>query len=173
MSFFAHNRLVHGLCLTFCAVLVAGCQKATEAVAQKAVEQALGVEVKQDGNQVVFKGKEGDVSVTSGAGTSVPASFPKDVPLPEDATVESVMEFGGSQIVTLAVAGELDAVIDQAAERMQAQGWEQAMRSVTAAEGGMLAYSKKAEDRSASLMFSTQGEGKVQLVASVKSAGRN
>ncbi len=173
MHFPARNRLLPGLCLASCLVLVAGCQKATETVAQKAVEKALGVEVKQDGNQVVFKGKEGDLSVTSGEGTSLPANFPKDVPLPEDATVESVMEFGGSQIVTLAVPGTLDAVIDRAAERMAAQGWEQAMRTVTANEGGMLAYSKKVEDRSASLMFSTEGDGKVQLVASVKSAARD
>ncbi len=169
----SHRRIPLSLCLASALVLLTGCQKATEAVAQKAVEKALGVEVNQDGNQVVFKGKEGDLSVTSGEGTALPAGFPKDVALPKDARVESVMEFGDTQIVTLAVPGTLDAVINSAAEAMVAQGWEQAMRSVTANEGGMLAYSKKAEDRSASLMFSTEGDGKVQLVASVKAAARN
>lgn len=167
----ARNRLLPGLCLASCLILVAGCQQATETVAQKALENALGVEVKQDGDQVVFKGDAGGLSVTSGASAALPDGFPKDVPLPEDATIESVMEYGDTQIVTLAVPGALESVIDRSAERMAEQGWEQAMRAITAGEGGMLAYSKKGggQDRSASLMFSTD-EGKVQLVASVKTA---
>lgn len=163
------------LCLASSLILVAGgCQKASEAAAERMMEKALGVEVEKDGNQVVFKGKEGDLSVTSGEGTALPKNFPADVPLPEDAKVESVMEFGGTQIVTLSVPGTLESAIEDASERMVAQGWEQGMRAVTGGESGMLAYSKKADDqeRSASLMFSSD-EGKVQLVVSVKDARGN
>lgn len=160
------------LALAASVTLLAGCQKATEAVAQKAVEKALGVEVNQDGNQVVFKGKEGNLSVTSGEGTALPAGFPSDVPLPENAKVESVMEFGESQIVTLVVPDLLDTVVDEAGKRMVAEGWKQELRSITVNEGGMLVYSKEAEDRSVSLIFSESGEGNVQMSVTVKAAAK-
>ena len=66
-----------------------GCKRASEAIAEKAIEQASGdkVDIKQDGDTVSIKTDQGEMKVATaqdGGSVALPADFPGDVFLPEE-----------------------------------------------------------------------------------------
>ena len=107
------------------------------------------------------------MKITGGDGTKLPASFPKDVYLPSDYTVESAMETPDVLVVTLATKGKIGTLADAAGKdkreqgipllnHMAAQGWKQSFVMQTAGESQMAVYEK--DKRSATVSFSAEGE---------------
>lgn len=151
-----------------------GCKRASEAIAEQAIEQASGdkVDIEQNGDTVNIKTEQGEMKIaTAQAGGSVtlPADFPGDVFLPEQRTVSSAMDMGGMKAVNIATATALAQVSADVEKSMQGQGWKREMSMQTSADSSTLIYSKdkrqavyqmmKAEDGGTQLAVRTGGEG--------------
>ena len=151
-----------------------GCQRASEAIAEKAMEQASGdkVDIEQNGDTVSIKTDKGEMKVATaqgGASVALPADFPSDVFLPEQRTVSSAMDMGGMKAVNIATSATLAQVSTEVEKTMQARGWKREMSMQTGADSATLIYSKdkrqavyqmmKAEDGSTQLAVRTGGEG--------------
>lgn len=123
-----------------------GCKRASEVIAEKAIERASGnkVDIQRKGESLSIKTDEGELKVaTAGAGGSValPEGFPTDVHLPARRTINSAMEMAGMKMVNLqtpASPGEVSADVEKS---MQGQGWKREM-SMQASGGSTLVYSK-------------------------------
>ncbi len=124
-----------------------GCKRASEAIAEKAIEQASGdkVDIKQDGDTVSIKTEQGEMKVATaqeGGSVALPADFPADVYLPEPRTVSSAMDMGGMKAVNIATTAALAQVSAEVEKSMQDQGWKREMSMQTGADSSTLIYSK-------------------------------
>lgn len=112
--------LVAGVCVVL-AIGVAACKQA----AQKAVEQATGVKVEDDGGSVTVKTDEGEATVKTGQ--KLPERFPESVPVYEG-TIEtaSSMTAGGTETFSVVVQADddLDTVKKFYLKEMPARGWK-------------------------------------------------
>jgi hypothetical protein len=145
------------------ALCLAGCGKSpSERLAEAAVSAASGhkVEVDKDGGQVTIKSDQGDLKIASGESAALPASFPKDVYLPAEYSIDSVMEMPNAQVVSLAASGSAATLFADASKQMQAQGWKQTMAMQQSGSAQMLAFEK--DRRSAMLTFDEQ-DGAVKV----------
>ena len=107
------------LCLCALSFVLAGCSKIEEKMAEKAAEKATGgkVEIDSKSGQVKMKqkgpdGKETEVQL--GQNTSVPADFPKSVPIYPGAKVMaavSISQGENGHMVTLSTKDSVDAVL--------------------------------------------------------------
>ena len=131
-------------------VALPGCQRASEAVAEKAFEKAVEtasgekVDIEQDGDTVIIKTDQGEMTVASaqdGGSVALPAGFPDDVFLPAQRTVSSAMDMGGMQMLNMTTPQELTAVSADIEKSMQGQGWKREM-AMQAGGGNTLMYSK-------------------------------
>ena len=87
------QRLLLALAIA-AACALPGCQRASETIAEKAIEQASGdkVDIKQDGDTVSIKTEQGEMKVApaqDGGSVALPADFPTDVFLPEPRTIST------------------------------------------------------------------------------------
>ncbi len=117
--------------------LVAGCASA----AQKAAEQAAGVQVNQNGNQVTVKGNDGN-SLT--VDSSIPAEL-KDFPVPQgfksDGGGTLSSDGGAMSAVSWKGTGQIQTVIDFYKNTLPGKGWKEES-TVVSSDGGMLNYSR-------------------------------
>ena len=164
----------------FLAALIAGtfalpaCKRASEAIAEKAIEQASGdkVDIDQDGDTVSIKTDKGAMTIATaqdGGSVALPADFPTDVFLPTQRTVSSAMDMGGMKAVNIATGAALAQVSAEVEKTMQSQGWKREMSMQSSADSTTLIYSKdkrqavyqliKAEDGGTQLAVRTGGEG--------------
>lgn len=154
--------------LLCCAVVALGaCQKSSEErMAEVAVERATGgqVTIEKSGEQVTVKTDDGELKMSTGANLALPAAFPKDVYLPRNHTVQSVVESAGVTMVALDAAGDIAKMHDEASAGMKAQGWEQLMSMQSDAENRMLVYQK---DRRTASMTLERDEDRVQFTVQV------
>jgi hypothetical protein len=160
-----HSRL---LPLLACAAFsIAGCQKAADAATEAAIERASGekVEVDRDGGQVRIKTADGELTMQAGDALPLPADFPKDVYLPGRYDVNSVMDMGGTQVVSVSTRGKVSGVFAEAQQAMADAGWTQTMSMQHSADSAMLSYEKDA--RAAVLSFN-RGEGSDGVVMAVQ-----
>lgn len=160
-----HSRL---LPLLACAAFsIAGCQKAADAATEAAIERASGekVEVDRDGGQVRIKTADGELTMQAGDALPLPADFPKDVYLPGRYDVNSVMDMGGTQVVSVSTRGKVSGVFAEAQQAMADAGWTQTMSMQHSADSAMLSYEKDA--RAAVLSFN-RGEGNDGVVMAVQ-----
>lgn len=160
-----HSRL---LPLLVCAAFsIAGCQKAADAATEAAIERASGekVEVDRDGGQVRIKTADGELTMQAGDALPLPADFPKDVYLPGRYDVNSVMDMGGTQVVSVSTRGKVSGVFAEAQQAMADAGWTQTMSMQHSADSAMLSYGKDA--RAAVLSFN-RGEGSDGVVMAVQ-----
>jgi hypothetical protein len=160
-----HPRL---LPLLACTVFsLAGCQKASDAATEAALERAGGqdVEVDRDGGRVRIKTADGELDIQAGGSLPLPADFPKDVYLPSRYQVNSVMDMGGMQVVSVTTSGKVSDQHAQAQQAMTAAGWQQTLSMQHSADNAMLAYEKA--ERAAVLSFN-KGEGGDGVLMSVQ-----
>lgn len=131
-------------------------------MAKVAVERATGgqVKIERSGEQMIVKTGDGELRMSTGSKLVLPASFPKDVFLPRDYSVRSVVESADVTMVALQTRGELAALQDEANAGMQAQGWEQVMSMQLDPGNRMLVYQKESRTVSMTLM---RDEDHVQL----------
>ncbi|GAB3338549.1 hypothetical protein [Marilutibacter aestuarii] len=163
MSMFpAPVRLV--LATALVAVLASACQKsAEERMASAAASAATGqdVEVQRDGDTTTFSTDEGDVTVATGEGLSLPDGFPDDVYLPREYTLRSVLNVAGTQVLSLSTRGDATTLFNEASAEMKAKGWTQTMAMQNDARNAMLAFEKG--ERNAVVSVNGDDDGEVQV----------
>lgn len=156
------------LVLSACLILsLAACQKAADAAAETAIERASGqkVDVDRDGDRMRIKTADGELNMQSGKALPLPADFPKDVYLPGRYAVNSVMDMGGTQMISVATNGEVSGLFTDAQHAMGQEGWKQTMSMQHSADSAMLSFEKG--ERAAVLSFN-QGEGDNGVVMGVQ-----
>lgn len=145
---------------------LAACGKSPEERAAGAALSAItgtDVDVAKDGDKVTFGEGDQAMTISSGDSAQLPGSFPKDVFLPADYAVDSVVDSAGFTMVSVRTEGKVPAMAAAAQKHMQAAGWKQSMAALDDETSQLLAYEN---DRGTALMsFSTDdGEGVVYSV---------
>lgn len=161
------------LSLALAVVLSAGaCQKVGETAADAAIERATGARVDRDGDQVTLRSADGQLAIRAGDSVALPEDFPRDIYLPADYRVNSVMDLQGVSMVSLSAPGQVSALFAAAREAMQAQGWTQSMSAQHSADTAMLAFEKgdEAQRRSATLSFN-RNNGDEHVIVGVQLQG--
>jgi len=122
-----------------------GCKRAGQSAAEAAIAAATGgkADVNSDGTTTI-RSKDGKETMTISAGgnASLPADFPKDVFLPSDYKVESVMQMPGAMVAHVLTPGTLGAVASDADKGMQAQGWKQTMTMAQSEQAHIVMWEK-------------------------------
>ena len=168
----SHSRLPPCLVgLVVAAGLLSGCQRAADNLAEGAIERASNgkVDVERDGDKVTVKAEQGAMTMRTGESLPLPAAFPKDVYLPDDYAVNSVMDLEGVNVLSLRAPGKVPALFADARAAMAAQGWKETMAMQHSVDNALLAFEK--EQRAATLSFNDAGNGDVTLGVQLR-AGR-
>jgi hypothetical protein len=128
-------------------------KSAGERAAEAAIEAGTGQKADVDAKNgaVTIKTDKGEMKMTSGDTAALPASFPKDVYLPEHYAVKSAMEMPNAMVLEIEAPGAVATLAADASKRMQAQGWKQQMAMAQTGQSQVLVYEK--EKRSATLSF--------------------
>jgi hypothetical protein len=131
----------------------AACKRAEHAVADAAIEGVSGGKVKiaRDGNRTTISTDQGEMAMQAGDALPLPKDFPGDVYLPRGYRVNSVMDMGGLQVISLQAQGKVAGLFADARDVMAKQGWKQTMAMQNAADTAMLSFEK--EKRAAVLSF--------------------
>ncbi len=152
------------LSLSLAIIALPGCRKSQESMADTAIERASGgkVKVSREGDRMTIKTEQGEMAVQNGEALPLPRDFPDDVYLPKGYRINSVMDMGDAQVLSLQASGKVSALFDTAREAMDKQGWKQTMSMQNSTETAMLAYEKGG--RAAVLSFnSNRGEPGVTM----------
>lgn len=156
--------------LMACSVLVLGCsqvsEKASEKLAEKALESASGGDVKVDleDGQIKVESKDGSSSFKTGEDLSWPKSMPADVPQISGAKISNVSEASTAEGQTFMVWFEGISDEDQVNKfkaDLEAQGWS-ISGTTTTPESTYIAAEKA--DWSLTATFNTE-EGQGIIVA--------
>src|SRR5690606_7262979 len=100
------------------------------------------------------------MTISSGDSARLPASFPKDVYLPADYEIDSVVDSAGFTMVSARTGGDLGDASQAARQQMLDAGWKQSMAATDDDTNHPLAYEH--DDRTALMSFSTDsGTGPV------------
>lgn len=157
-------------------VAMAGCSKSPEErIAEAAIGAVTGTEVSvdEDGEQVTFGSGADAVTISGGDTAKLPATFPKDVWLPGDYTVESVMDSGKFTMLSVHADGAVADLAAAAQQQMEGAGWKRSLSSQDASSS-MLAFQNA--DRNALLSFDKHDESgvvyTVQLSTTEAAAGQ-
>jgi hypothetical protein len=148
-----------------------GCQRAGEAIAERAIEGASGdkVDIDQHGDTVSIKTEQGEMKVATaedGGSVALPADFPSDVFLPTQRAVNSAMDMGGMKMVNVTTSAAPSVVSADVEKAMQAQGWKREM-AMQAEGSSTLIYTK--EQRQAVYQMTQADGGGTQLA--IRSGG--
>lgn len=115
---------------------VAGCG----AVAEKAVEQATGVDVDQDKDSVTVTTDDGDATISSGG--KLPAGFPSDVPVYSPSEVQTSMTFedptGTRHTATLTTSDSVSDVMTWYADEFGQGGYKTVSTFETGDSGSII-----------------------------------
>lgn len=141
-------------------VVVPGCKKSEDAIAEAALKQATGkdVDVTRDGESMTIKAGDAEIQVATaeeGGTVALPADFPEDVFLPAQRAVNSAMDMGGMKMVNITTAALPAAVSAEVETAMQAQGWKREM-AMQAEGSSTLIYTK---DKRQAVYQMMKGEG--------------
>jgi len=131
------------------AVLIVGCGKASEKVAEFAMEKAIEkdgggkakVDLTQDGKMTITSDK-GDVQIDASGAASVPEGFPEDV-MVYAGKITTAMKMPEGFMVTIETDDAVEKVVAAYNEAMKAKGWTQE-NSLALGEQTMLGYKKDA-----------------------------
>jgi hypothetical protein len=137
-------------------VAATGCRKAGEAAAEAAIERASDgkLEVDRDGDVTTLRGEDGSqMRMSTGDDLTLPVNFPRDVYLPREYALNSVVEMGPVTMVQLSSTQTVSDLYASADQAMQAHGWKQVMAMRQASGSAVLGFEK--EQRRASLTFSS------------------
>jgi hypothetical protein len=167
-----------GLLIVALGLPFAGCGKAKESVAQKAVEKAMETAASKDGTKVeldknkmtvttkdggsttltasekgdalTMKTADGTVTMTSGDNAKVPDDFPKDIPLYPGAKPNSASSSSKDKAFTLQFTTKdpVDKVGEHFKKEIIAQGWTEGMVMSTPGEQATMMLNYTKGDRS-------------------------
>lgn len=136
-----HRRVWAMAAMLTVSTVAVGCgkaaDKASEKIAEKAIEQSAG-----DGVDVDINADDGTYSVNTPdgsyqAGTSVPDTWPDDIPLPKDLNVSSGMNAtdAGTQVVTVSGSTGDDLNELKALYKSALSGWTEGYSSESVTDG--------------------------------------
>jgi hypothetical protein len=154
--------IVMGMTMVSCLVL-AGCKKAGEKVAEKAIEAGMakeGVNAKVDasGGKVTIQTKEGTAVYAGGKGATVPENFPKDVYVYEGAAIIASVSVPDGFNLVMETSDSADKVLAAMKSKMTGFGWKEEM---TMNQGKTSLVSYKKGERMA--MFNVAADKKTQI----------
>lgn len=145
-------------------LLLAGCMKsAQESATEAAISAATGqaVQVDQDGETVTIATGEGAMRISGGEALTLPADFPEDIYLPDDYRVRSVMDMGGTRVLSLSATGTSAQLFADARDAMARDQWTLGTAMQHETNASMLAFEK--DNRAAVLSFVGGKDGDVQI----------
>jgi hypothetical protein len=153
---------VVGMTMVSCLVL-AGCKKAGEKAAEKAIEAGMAREgVKADvdtsAGKITIKSKDGTSIVSTGKGAVVPENFPKDVYVYEGATILAAISVPDGFNVNMETSDSADKVMSTIKSKMTGFGWQEET-SVNQGKNTMVGYKKG--ERTA--MVNVNGDNKTHI----------
>ncbi len=153
------------------ALAAGGCQKVGQTAADAAIARATGIAIDRHGEPAGGDGVEARPDARSRS-VALPADFPEDVYLPVHYQVNSVMDLQGVSMISLSVPGEVDALLADAREAMQAAGWTQSMSAQHSVDSAVLAFEKGdgGPRRSATLSFN-RNHGDRHVIVGVQLQG--
>lgn len=137
-------RSALALALSALVLTLPACKKARDAAVDAALERATGVKVDRDGNTVTVRTSEGEARIASddgGGNLVLPASFPKDIQLPAQYKLSSVMELGGAQVLSMTTPEAMGSLFNSLSGGMERSGWTRELSAQTG-DGGTLGFSK-------------------------------
>lgn len=153
-------------------VALVGCgKKAHESMTEKIIEHQMAKEgvkgqVDISGNKVTVETKEGKTSYAVGAGTQIPDTFPKDIPVYGGVTVMASVSTPDGHNLTLASKDSVEKIMAFYKGKMTGAGWEEAM-AMNQPESSMLVYKKGG--RTVSVVVSHSGDAtQISLTAAQK-----
>ena len=100
-----------------------------------------------------------------GEALPLPKDFPGDIYLPQDYRINSVMDRGDMQVISLQAPGRVSGLFGAARDSMDRQGWKQTMAMQDSTDNALLTYEK--EKRAAVLSFNG-GQGMRGVTMSVQ-----
>lgn len=151
------------------ALALSACGKSPEErIAEAAIGAMTGkdVSVDKDGDKVTFGDGDEAVTFSGGDGAALPGNFPKDVWLPGDYKVESVMDATGFTMVAMRADGAVGDLAGTARKAMEGQGWKRTMETQDETSS-LLAFED--DTRSALLSFDGHDEGGVAYTVQLSS----
>ena len=169
MSIRLHRFYLFAATLVLVATPLAGCQKAQQMMTDSAIEHATAgkVKISRDGDRVVIKGEDGELAMQHGDALPLPKDFPADIYLPKGYRINSVMDLGGTQVISLQAPGKVADMFGSARDAMDKQGWKQTMAMQNSTDTAMLTYEKA--ERAAVMSFnSDRGEQGVSMSLQVR-----
>ncbi len=166
------NRLVWVVSAFALIALFLGCGNAKEAAQERALESAAAaqgndVDIDIDGDALTVTSQDGAVSVTTGENVSLPAGFPKDVPIYPGAQVRAAVQDAGSNgyHAQLHTADAVDKVAEYYTKEVESHGWVE--DSVVKQAGGqpMQVLNYTQDERTLNIMILGEGQGSSITVA--------
>jgi hypothetical protein len=132
-------------------MVLAGCQKAGEKAAEKAIEAGMakeGVNAKVDasGEKITIQSKDGTTVIAGGKGTALPDNFPKDVYVYEGATIKAAISVPNGFNLSMETSDGADKVVGAIKSKMTGFGWKEEM---TMNQGSQSLVSYKKGERTA------------------------
>jgi hypothetical protein len=157
---------VVGMTMVSCLIL-AGCKKAGEKAAEKAIEAGLAKEgVKADVDtsrgKITIKSKHGTSVVSTGKGAVVPENFPKDVYVYEGATIIAAISVPDSFNLNMETSDSADKVMSTIKSKMTGFGWKEET-TVNHGKNSMVGYKKG--DRTAMVNVNADNKTHISLTA--------
>lgn len=164
-----HRSNARLLALIVLPIALAGCKKATDSLTEAAIEHASNgkVKVERDGARTVIKTRDGEMAMQAGKALPLPKDFPADVYLPGKYSINSVMDMGGMQVLSMQAPGEVAGLFADARSAMEAQGWKQTMAMQNASDNAMLSFEK--DKRATVLSFNQAQDQGVTMSVQVRS----
>lgn len=158
------------LAVAVSAILLAACGKTQESASEALAEQALEAQARvgadlgtDDGvDTVTLRTDQGPLQHSTGENVPLPDDFPRDVVLPAEFTVVSVMKMGPSQSVVLRSRETLTTLYDQYRTGQADHGWKETL-SMQGAEGASLGFEKDERDMLVNLRPDIEGQTMVSL----------
>jgi hypothetical protein len=151
-----------GVVLSFALVLamLPGCRQSREALADSAIEHAAGqLTAARDGDRVAIP------TMQHGETLPLPEDFPDDIYLPRGYRINSVMDRGDMQVISLQAPGRVSGLFGDARDSMDRHGWKQTLAMQNSIDNAVLTYEK--ERRAAVLSFNS-GHGMAGVTVSVQ-----
>ncbi len=139
------KRWLLGLLVAALALAVTGCSavedKIGEEIGEETVGGVIGSDVEVDGDSVTITGEDGDVTIAGGE--EIPAPFPDDFPLYDDADLDSAssIESAGdtSYYLSMVSGDSSDDVYEWYKTEFEGEGWEIVSDMNTSGDEGMTA----------------------------------
>jgi hypothetical protein len=137
--------------LALLAAALSGCRQPREALVESAIERAGGHLQVAGGGRMAVQRDAGTPAVPRGETLPLPRDFPTDIYLPQDYRINSVMDRGDMQVISLQAPGRVSGLFGAARDAMDRQGWKQTMAMQDSTDNALLTYEK--DKRAAVLSF--------------------